>query len=86
MPTPVNGPTPIPLLHVQWGELGTLHERPNRFLGSAYLGGGTSSPPMPVHVHDPGRLHEILYRGNQVLLKHAAGPARVWADEVRVAE
>jgi sugar fermentation stimulation protein A len=29
-----------------------------------------------VHVHDPGRLKELLYKGNVCLIRYAAGPKR----------
>ncbi len=53
---------------------GILRARPNRFLGVVDI------PPdlvgEKVHIHDPGRLEELLYPGNQVLLKKASGTKR----------
>ncbi len=51
---------------------GTFLERPNRFLGVVRLGGDR----VPVHVHDPGRLGEILFPGNRVLLRRATSARR----------
>jgi sugar fermentation stimulation protein A len=56
----------------------TFKSRPNRFLGIADI----TSPKkdkkkkVKVHVHDPGRLEELLYPGNQVLLRKAANKNR----------
>lgn len=46
---------------------GRFLERKNRFLGTVEL--SDSQKQVDVHVRDPGRLHEILYEGNRVLLK-----------------
>jgi len=40
-------------------------DRPNRFLGKVLIDGKEEL----VHIHDPGRLSELLYHGNEVLLK-----------------
>jgi len=55
---------------------GVLLERVNRFLSvvDADLNGRRER--LKVHVHDPGRLEEILYPGNRVLLREAAGGNR----------
>lgn len=45
----------------------TFLSRPNRFLGIARIGGSEEK----VHIHDPGRLKELLYEGNSVLVKRA---------------
>lgn len=54
---------------------GVLVRRENRFLATVDI-----MPPgergVPVHVHDPGRLKELLYPGNEVLLRRAPSPAR----------
>jgi sugar fermentation stimulation protein A len=56
----------------------TFKSRPNRFLGIADI----TSPKkdkkkkVKVHVHDPGRLKELLYPDNQVLLRKAANKNR----------
>jgi len=41
--------------------------RPNRFTGIVEIEGDKEI----VHIHDPGRLEELLYMGNRVLLKRA---------------
>lgn len=44
---------------------GVLVSRENRFLAAVEINGVEEE----VHVHDPGRLEEILYPGNEVLLR-----------------
>ena len=51
---------------------GVFLKRPNRFLGLVELNGRL----LEVHVHDPGRLPQILYPGNEVLIRHNPGPKR----------
>ncbi len=53
---------------------GIFMERPNRFLGLVRLEG--EEQPVGVHVHDPGRLREILFPGNRVLLRRASSKKR----------
>jgi len=53
---------------------GIFLERPNRFLGMVQIPG--EEEPTGVHVHDPGRLNEILFPGNRVLLRRAESPKR----------
>jgi len=51
---------------------GEFISRPNRFLGIVKIDGREEL----VHIHDPGRLEELLYNGNGVLVKRAEGPRR----------
>ena len=67
-----HGQDKIALLKVEWERKGVFLDRPNRFTGIVDLDGS----PEKVHVHDPGRLEELLYRGNEVLLKRADKPGR----------
>ncbi len=64
------------LLKLDWDAEGVFRERPNRFVGMVELppehGGGIEA----VHVHDPGRLRELLFPGARVALKHADRPGR----------
>jgi len=53
----------IKLMDIPWDKEGVLIDRPNRFLGVVDIGGER----MKVHIHDPGRLKEILYPGNRIL-------------------
>lgn len=68
---------PCALLEIPHDVVAEFRARPNRFLGSAIVlreNGGMSEE--LVHVHDPGRLKELLYAGNRVLLRRAASPER----------
>lgn len=47
-------------------------KRPNRYLAICEIEGIETE----VHVHDPGRLKELLYEGNKCLVKHSPGPKR----------
>ncbi len=51
---------------------GRFVERKNRFLGTVDIDGKKEE----VHVRDPGRLEEILYEGNRVLVKKAENKDR----------
>lgn len=55
---------------------GILVSRPNRFLGIVDIVSPVGLKGEKVHIHDPGRLEDILYPGNHVLLKKAAGKNR----------
>lgn len=44
---------------------GIFIERPNRYLAKIKINNKIED----VHVHDPGRLHELLYKNNEVLIK-----------------
>ena len=65
------------LLEIQTDAIGLLKERPNRFLGIVDIIDGSNNKIIKrnekVHIHDPGRLKEILYPGNRLLLKKAPG-------------
>jgi len=54
-------------------------KRPNRFLGIVGVPGGKeeeNEAGIMVHIHDPGRLKELLYPGNRVLFRRAAKSQR----------
>jgi len=51
-------------------------ERPNRFLAIVDIISPVHSSGEKVHVRDPGRLEEILYPGNRLLLKRTTGKKR----------
>ncbi|AGB49942.1 sugar fermentation stimulation protein [Methanomethylovorans hollandica DSM 15978] len=55
---------------------GTLVSRPNRFLAIVDIATPLGSKCEKVHVHDPGRLTDLLYPGNKLLLKKASGKKR----------
>jgi sugar fermentation stimulation protein A len=67
----------LELLKIPWDCQGTLVSRPNRFL--AIVDVETNKGILKgekVHVRDPGRLKELLYPGNRVLVRHKTGPNR----------
>lgn len=58
-------------------------DRPNRYLANCKFNNDKIEA---VHVHDPGRLKELLYEGNRVLLQKAANPNRKTAWDVIAAD
>jgi sugar fermentation stimulation protein A len=59
---------------------GVFRRRPNRFLGIVDILEPDRETDVRVHTHDPGRLRELLYPGNEVLLRRVTKPGRttVW--------
>lgn len=74
----------IPVMEIAWDAKGSFRLRPNRFLGIVDITGPKKDKgkAVKVHVHDPGRLKELLYPGNQVLLKKATNPNRKTAWDI----
>lgn len=71
-----------PVLQISWDSEGIFVSRENRFLGIVDI---TSPEPIKnekVHIKDPGRLEDILYPGNRVLLKKAGGQKRKTGWEI----
>ena len=65
------------LIKIPWDCKGTLKERPNRFLAIVDIEqDGIILKEQKVHVRDPGRLKELLYPGNKVMVKHKIGEKR----------
>ncbi len=64
------------LLNVPWDVEGMFVERPNRFLGVVEIGNHDGLERVKVHVHDPGRLPDILVPGKRVRLRYAPGAGR----------
>ena len=71
--TSANEHTPpgIHLLDLAADTEGIFLERPNRFRALVQIQNARSAGQYAAHVHDPGRLRELLYPGNPVLLRHA---------------
>ena len=59
------------LLELPADARGTLVKRPNRFLALVTIRKAPHSESELAHVHDPGRLKELLFPGNTVLLRRA---------------
>lgn len=69
----------IPVIKIGHDAKGIFLERPNRFLTLVDILGEDNDVTYPsekVHLHDPGRLKELLKRGNIVLVKRAVAPKR----------
>ena len=64
------------LLKIPWDAEGVFIERPNRFVGIVELPSEHGGKRDAAHVHDPGRLKELLYPGARVALKKAEGKGR----------
>jgi len=62
------------LIEVPFDSRGVFKTRKNRFLGEVEI--SETSSVEEVHIRDPGRLEEILYPGNEVLLKKAQNENR----------
>ena len=60
------------LLEIKHDETGKFMSRPNRYLAEVEINGNVEL----VHVHDPGRLKELLIPGAEVYIKRAGNPAR----------
>jgi sugar fermentation stimulation protein A len=58
---------------IKCDEKGIFLERPNRFIAEVKLDSGSLET---VHVHDSGRIKELLYEGNRVNIKSASNPNR----------
>jgi len=61
------------LYKIQIDEEATFLERPNRFIAHVKLHTGEEEI---VHVHDSGRIKELLYKGNKVKIRRATNPNR----------
>ncbi len=64
------------VMEVKWDAVGIFRKRPNRFLGIVDLVEPKLQKGVKVHIHDPGRLPEILFEGNRVYLKRANSRGR----------
>ncbi len=69
---------PVPVMEISWDAKANFISRPNRFLGIVDITSPKKNQKKKekVHVHDPGRLKELLYSGNDVLLSYASNPNR----------
>lgn len=63
------------LLEIPWDAEGIVLSRPNRFLAIVDIP-EKDLRDEKVHVHDPGRLEELLWPGNKVLLKRVEKEGR----------
>ncbi len=70
------------LLRVPVDKEGEFVFRENRFLAKVLIG----NEKVLVHVHDPGRLEELLYPGNRILIKRNNGEKRKTAWDLIAAK
>ncbi|WP_342304894.1 DNA/RNA nuclease SfsA [Methanolobus sp. ZRKC5] len=73
---PVSSQTRTEVLQIQTDTEAILIERPNRFLAIVEIDDSGIKKQEKAHVHDPGRLIDILYPGNRLLLRKASNPNR----------
>ncbi|MHA1916155.1 MAG: DNA/RNA nuclease SfsA [Promethearchaeota archaeon] len=59
---------------------GTFLSRPNRFVGEIKYKGKIES----AHIHDPGRLKELLVRGAEVLFTYSEGKLKYYIKAVKI--
>lgn len=57
---------------INYDKIGIFKSRPNRYLAEVEIDGNIEL----AHVHDPGRLKELLYEGAKVMVKWAAKEGR----------
>ena len=81
MPCNNNGKNKV-ILHLKGDITARFVSRNNRFLGTVEISGKKEV----AHIHDPGRLEELLYSGNRVLLKRYNNPRRKTKWEIIGAE
>ncbi len=65
---------------------GIFIERENRFLASVEINEKGKKRIVKAHVHDPGRLKELLFKGNPVLIRFVRNQTRKTAWEVVFAD
>lgn len=61
------------ILEIEITKVGKFIERPNRFIANIEIEEGVIEE---VHVHDSGRIRELLYPGNLVQIRRAKNPNR----------
>ncbi len=66
----------LPILRLPEDGEGTLIERKNRFLGIVDIDIPQKEKKVFVHIHDSGRLPDLLYPGNRVKLERKDYPSR----------
>ena len=67
------------IYNIPTDEEATFLERPNRFIARVKRDNGEE---VICHVHDSGRLPELLYEGNRVKIRKASNPERKTAWDV----
>lgn len=77
---------PIPLLRIPADAHAIFKSRPNRYLAVVDIDEPQIMLNEKTHVHDPGRLTELLFPGNELLLQHKPGEHRKTQWDVTAAK
>lgn len=72
-------PVKFPIFEIPNLKQGTFQERPNRFVAEIEYKGKNET----AHVHDPGRLKELLIKGAKVLFTHSQGKLKYYIKAVK---
>ena len=72
----------IPIFELSNLLKGTFLNRPNRFVGEIKYNGQVET----AHIHDPGRLKELLVNGVKVLFTHSNGKLKYYIKAVRTTD
>ena len=70
---------PLPIYQIPDLKKGTFQSRPNRFVAEIKYKGKIET----AHVHDPGRLKELLIKGAEVLFTHSNGKLKYYIKAVK---
>ncbi|MFX1375637.1 MAG: DNA/RNA nuclease SfsA [Promethearchaeota archaeon] len=73
-------PTKFPVFKLHNLMKGIFISRPNRFAGQIIYKGEIET----IHIHDPGRLKELLIKGADVLFTHSRGKLKYYLKAVRI--
>ncbi len=67
----------VELFSIPWDQLATVLSRPNRFIVIARpVDFGKTTTQLKIHLRDPGRLKELIFPGNKILIRYANSPGR----------
>ena len=64
------------LIEINTDAIAFFKKRINKYLGIADIVSPYKEKNVEVHIHDPGRLGEILFENNKILLKYVEKPSR----------
>lgn len=72
-------PKKLPIFELPNLKIGKFISRPNRFVGEIEYKGKKET----AHIHDPGRLKELLIKGTKVLFTYSKGKLKYYIKAVR---
>jgi sugar fermentation stimulation protein A len=73
---------PLPIYEIPDLKKGTFQSRPNRFVAEIMYEGKIET----AHVHDPGRLKELLIKGAEVLFTNSNGKLKYYIKAVKAGD